>query len=95
MRYELADLRSASTATSGDRRPVELDQQSIGRHSRMDALQGQAMAAGMDARRQARIRAIGAAITRLSEDDFGFCSSCGEFIGKNRLDRDRCVEWLS
>lgn len=99
LRYELADLRLASTATSGDRRPVELDQQSVGRLSRMDALQGQAMAAGIDARRHARIRAMKAAITRLSEGDFGFYTSCGEFIGEKRLDLDptvtRCVECLS
>jgi len=57
LRYEPADLELASTSTSGYRRPVELDQQSVGRLSRMDALQCQAMAAGVEARRQDRIRA--------------------------------------
>ncbi|WP_319637525.1 hypothetical protein [Roseitranquillus sediminis] len=38
LREELAEIRRASSASSGDRRPVELDQQSVGRLSRMDAL---------------------------------------------------------
>ncbi len=99
LRGELAELMLASTSTSGDRRPVELDQQSVGRLSRMDALQGQAMAAGVEARRNARIRAIEAALGRLAEDEFGYCGGCGDFIGEKRLDLDptvtRCVECLS
>ena len=99
LRDELADLKLASTSTSGDRRPVELDQQSVGRLSRMDALQGHAMAAGVEARRHARIRAIEGALERLGEEEFGFCSDCGDFIGEKRLDLDptvtRCVECLS
>jgi len=35
---ELAELRSASQDTAQTRKPVELDQQSVGRLSRMDAL---------------------------------------------------------
>lgn len=99
LRAELAELQEASAATSGDRRPVALDQQSVGRLSRMDALIGQAMAAGVDTRRHARIRAIEAALVRLAEDEFGFCTSCGDFIGERRLDLDptiaRCVECVS
>ena len=86
LRYELADLRLASSATSADRRPVELDQQSVGRLSRMDALQGQAMAAGVEARRHARIRAIEAALERLADGEFGWCDACGELISEKRLD---------
>ncbi len=36
-------LAKASAATSEDRSPVELDQQSVGRLSRMDAIQVQAI----------------------------------------------------
>ncbi len=32
-------LRAASGGTTADRKPVELDQQSVGRLSRMDAMQ--------------------------------------------------------
>lgn len=36
---ELSDLRDASRASTGLRKPVELDQQAVGRLSRMDAMQ--------------------------------------------------------
>ncbi|OWU85630.1 molecular chaperone DnaK [Oceanicola sp. 22II-s10i] len=92
---ELEDLRAASEATAADRRPVELDQQSVGRLSRMDALQNQAMAAGTEARRAARSRALTAALSRIDEGEFGYCEDCGDFIGLARLDLDpsvmRCV----
>ncbi|WP_433948574.1 hypothetical protein [Brevundimonas diminuta] len=40
----LAELESLDALTDESRKPVELDQQSVGRLSRMDALQQQAMA---------------------------------------------------
>lgn len=93
---EAAELRASSDSTSKDRKPVELDQQSIGRLSRMDAMQQQAMSAAQESRRRARLVAIDAALRRLAEDEFGWCPECGEFIGTARLDLDpalmRCVD---
>lgn len=91
LREELAALRSASAETAESRQPVELDQQGVGRLSRMDALQQQAMSAAQDARRQGRGRAIEAAIRRVAAGDFGFCDSCGDFIGLKRLDLDPMI----
>lgn len=88
---ELAELDAATEATSGDRRPVELDQQSVGRLSRMDALQGQAMAAAVEARRGQRRQALEAALRRMGEGEFGWCARCGGFIGEGRLDVDPAV----
>jgi len=92
---EAEDLRAATAQTIADRRPVELDQQSVGRLSRMDAMQQQAMASAQEARRTGRLRAIEAARARLEGEDFGWCEDCGEFIGLKRLDLDpaltRCV----
>jgi DnaK suppressor protein len=88
---EQAELAASSRATHDDRRPVELDQQSVGRLSRMDALQGQAMAKGLEARRMARGRAIAAALERIAVGEFGWCEACGEFIGTRRLDVDPCA----
>lgn len=89
---ELAALTQAADDTRDDRKPVTLDQQSVGRLSRMDALQGQAMAQAMQARRQGRERAITAALERLAGEDFGWCEDCGEFIGLRRLDLDPTVQ---
>ena len=85
---ELGELDSAREDSAADRRPVELDQQSVGRLSRMDALQGQAMAAAVEARRQRRQSALRAALRRLDEGKFGWCARCGGFIGQARLDTD-------
>ena len=88
---ELADLDRATDATSTDRKPVELDQQSVGRLSRMDAMQGQAMAAAVEARRGQRRVALTAALRRMEDGEFGYCGSCGTFIGTGRLDVDPVV----
>jgi DnaK suppressor protein len=92
---EVAGLRAASSGTTADRKPVLLDQQSVGRLSRMDAMQQQAMAAAQEGRR-ARLIAIEAALRRLDEGSFGWCVECGEFIDAERLDLDptlmRCVD---
>jgi DnaK suppressor protein len=84
-------LRAASRDGSSARKTVELDQQSVGRLSRMDALQGQALAHGLEARRKARLRAIDAALVRIGAAEYGFCENCGNFIGFGRLDADPCV----
>lgn len=95
MQKELVVLGEASETTSQHRQPVALDQQSTGRLLRMDALQNQAMAAGTEARRQARSIALSVAIERIEKGEFGWCDECGEFIGERRLDLDptftRCV----
>jgi DnaK suppressor protein len=88
MLEELDGLRAASDTTSQDRKPVALDQSSVGRLSRMDAMQQQAMAAAQEMRRHGRIRALEAAIRRLDDGEFGWCEDCGEFIGERRLDLD-------
>ena len=64
---------------------VELDQQSVGRLSRMDALQSQAMAQAQQRRRDAHKKALQAALHRLVEDEFGYCMECGDEIEEARL----------
>lgn len=84
-------LREASVHTAADRRPVELDQQSVGRLSRMDAMQQQAMAAAQETRRHGRIKGLEAAIRRIEAGEFGFCNDCGDFIGLPRLELDPTI----
>ena len=87
----LAELRAASGATAADRRPVELDQQSVGRLSRMDALQVQAMAQAADRRRNEEAQRIEAALRRMDEGEYGWCRRCGEAIFAGRLEADPTV----
>ncbi len=67
---------------------VELDQQAVGRLSRMDALQSQAMAKATAARRRAERGRLEAALVRMDEGEFGYCEDCGEEISPGRLDID-------
>lgn len=84
-RVELLEMGNASEEA---RRPVALDQQSVGRLSRMDALQVQAMALASEERRKQQVRRIDAALQRIEEDLFGYCVACGEPIAIARLDND-------
>lgn len=82
------DLLSVKDATAADRKPVELDQARVGRLSRMDALQDQAMAQAVDDRRGLQIKRIDAALSRVEAGEYGFCTTCGEDIEPRRLELD-------
>ncbi len=64
---------------------VELDQTTIGRVSRMDALQGQAMAKESQQRRTIQLQRIEASLQRIENGMFGICLRCGEDIPVKRL----------
>jgi DnaK suppressor protein len=92
-RDELLEVRATSAE---DRKPVTLDQQSVGRLSRMDAMQVQAMAQAVEAWRQGRLQRIERALARLATGDYGTCVECGEDIPSKRLAVDltltHCVD---
>lgn len=88
---EAGALEAEDRDTEAARAPVELDQQAVGRLSRMDALQVQAMAMAEARRRTARRARIRAALARLETEEFGFCQVCGEPIAARRLDLDPTV----
>ena len=83
-----AELETLSRDAAEDRKPVELDQQSVGRLSRQDSLQVQAMAKAADARRAQELRRIEAALQRVEAGEYGFCVACGEDIEPKRLEID-------
>ena len=88
LRERLAELDSLEAANEEDRAVVVLDQQSVGRLSRMDALQNQAMAQETQRRRSQERARIAAALQRIEEDEYGWCAECGEAIVPKRLDVD-------
>ncbi len=67
---------------------VELDQARVGRLSRMDAMQAQAMSQAAGIRRQATLVKIEAALSRMDKDEYGLCKSCEEAINPKRLEYD-------
>ena len=89
--HELERLVGQSADAKSGRDPVELDQQSIGRLSRMDALQVQAMAQETERRRQVRIQTLRAALKRIEQGEFGYCVACGEDIAPARIESDPAI----
>ena len=85
---ERSRLANEDAASAEGRGTVMLDQQSVGRLSRMDAMQRQAMAQATMRRRATRRAKIDAALRRIDEDEFGFCQKCGDDIAQARLDID-------
>jgi len=88
---EIDELRALSDRSKDSRAPVELDQQSVGRLSRMDAMQQQSMDLAREERRRQRLAVLGAALRRLDEDEYGYCLACGEDILPQRLEIDPAV----
>lgn len=84
----LTELSDGSEAGRDGQAVVQLDQQAVGRLSRMDALQNQAMAKAQQARRDVEIRRLNSALERIAEGEFGCCEDCGEPIVKGRLELD-------
>ena len=93
LRSELLELEKASGETT---RPVVLDQASVGRLSRMDAMQAQQMAKEVSRRRQHQLLKIEGALRRIESGEYGYCFVCGEDIGVRRLSIDpsntHCIE---
>ena len=58
-------LLAASAASAGSRQPVGLDQASVGRLSRVDAMQQQATALAAERRRASALARMDAALSRL------------------------------
>ena len=85
LREELESLASTSKQSS---EVVELDQSRVGRLSRMDALQAQAMAQASGRRRAVMLQKIDAALARIESGEFGLCRSCDEPIHRKRLEFD-------
>ena len=88
---EIAELEGLSKTSKSGRDPVILDQQSVGRLSRMDAMQQQSMDLAREQRRQQRLDILAAALHRVDADDYGYCLKCDEPIKEARLKIDPAV----
>jgi len=80
-------LKAGETGQQAEK-VVELDQSRVGRLSRMDAMQAQAMSLETGRRRRQHISKIDAALERARAGDYGGCLECGEIINPGRLEAD-------
>ncbi|MFT5219458.1 MAG: DnaK suppressor protein [Gammaproteobacteria bacterium] len=85
----LEQIKSAS-------QPVTLDQQSVGRVSRIDAIQQQQMAVANQLQLQHLLQQVDAALLRIDQESFGLCLHCDEPISTLRLQAqpyaELCIE---
>lgn len=88
----LAVLEAVEPGGGTDGDVVTLDQQRVGRLSRMDALQAQAMAGATDARRARERRRLRQALARIEAGTWGWCVDCDEAIAPGRMAIDPAAE---
>lgn len=91
----LIEIHAQENTNADSRDTVVLDQTSVGRLSRMDAMQQQAMANATRQNRTSEVVAIKNALLRLEEGEYGYCEDCGDEIPEKRLELTptaiRCV----
>ena len=91
-----AEIEAVAATGNDSAGIVELDQSKVGRLSRMDAMQAQAMAQAAAQRRELMLKRIAAALVRIDNDEYGDCFSCDDPINIKRLDFDPtatlCIE---
>lgn len=82
------ELLKRIAADQDSLKPVEVDQTTTGRLSRMDALQTQAMDLEIERRRQRELQRIEAALQRIADGSYGYCVACGDDIAAKRIEND-------
>lgn len=85
-----AILLAGKEAKKGDV-PVELDQARVGRLSRMDAMQQQAMVQAAGRLSDLERQRIESAFKRIDAGEYGYCVVCDEEIAEGRLRFDPSV----
>lgn len=96
MRRRRRELEEARQAQARDGAPKELDQARVGRLSRMDAMQQQAMGRAAARLAEVELQRIHTALNRIATEEYGYCILCDEPIAPKRLQFDpsllTCIE---
>jgi DnaK suppressor protein len=87
---DLLAVRESGTQAAAT---VTLDQTSVGRLSRMDALQSQAMLQEAARRREQLLQQIAGALQRIDSGDYGYCELCDDEIAEKRLEINPAVRY--
>lgn len=83
---ELERLERSMRVTDEGLRPVELDPGAVGRLSRIDELQNQALTQNLREREQLKLGALLEALRRLENGTYGLCAECRSEIPVDRLE---------
>lgn len=85
------ELEALSEISAASRDTVALDQTSVGRVSRIDAIQQQELALATERNRVRDLARVEGALRRLADGEYGDCIVCGEPISEKRLALDPAV----
>ena len=86
LKLKAAELELQLEGSRQSAEPVTLDQQAVGRVSRMDAIQQQQMAVANREQSTLLLKLVSSALLRINSGNFGYCLQCGEPIAFARLD---------
>jgi DnaK suppressor protein len=81
----LARLERSMQRADHSAENVALDQTTVGRLSRIDALQNESLNRNLKDRERDELGRVLGALRRLEEDRYGVCEACGEPIAFERL----------
>ncbi|HAR44872.1 MAG: conjugal transfer protein TraR [Nitrospirae bacterium GWC2_57_13] len=91
-----AEIQALEESAKETTKPVELDQASMGRLTRMGAMQAQQMAQEGSRRRKRHLQKIDGALRRIEAGEYGRCFVCEEELDVRRLSVDptttRCMD---
>jgi len=79
------EIEAQLSAIASTTKPVELDQQSVGRVSRIDAIQQQQMALASQLQTSQLQQRVELALGRIDSGRYGYCLQCEEPIALARL----------
>lgn len=85
LRRALTRLERSMKISGESARPVVLEQDTVGRLSRIDAIQNQGLAQNLHERERAQLTHILDALRRIEEGSYGVCGACGGGIRFERL----------
>ncbi len=80
-----SELETTIKRSTEAAKPVTLDQQAIGRVSRIDAIQQQKMVEANRHRQKLRLSQVKQALDAMTQEEYGECRRCEEPIGFARL----------
>jgi DnaK suppressor protein len=81
----LTKLKTQLESANEQTQPIKLDQQAVGRVSRIDAIQQQEMAKANQRQSQLQLSRVQEALDTFDIGEFGVCKDCDEPIGFARL----------
>jgi DnaK suppressor protein len=81
----LSKLERSLKISGESARPRDLEQDTVGRLSRIDAIQNAGLTANLEERERAQLRQVVDALRRIEDGTYGACTACGGSIPFERL----------